>query len=73
MDKSYFLPIGYVIDTDNISYRVDSKHYPIISLVVFEFEKAELVPMKMEEVPSNKAFKYRFSNARNNDFIFEII
>lgn len=73
MDKSYFLPIGYMVDTDNISYRVDSKHYPIISLVVFDLEKAELVPMKMEEVPSNNAFRYRFSNVRNNDFIFEII
>ena len=39
MDKSYFLPIGYMVDTDNISYRVDSKHYPIISLVVFDLEK----------------------------------
>lgn len=73
MDKSYFLPIGYMVDTDNIIYHVDSKHYHIISLVVFDLEKAELVPMKMEEVPSNNAFRYRFSNVRNNDFIFEII
>lgn len=73
MNKSYFLPIGYMVDTDNISHHVDSIHYPIISLVMFDLEKAELVPIKMEEVPSNNAFKFSRSYTYKNDLVFEII
>lgn len=71
MYKSYLMPIGYMVDMDNVKHCSDSVRYPITHLVVFDLETGGLFPIK--DLPKKNAFHHRFTLESDNDLAIEVV
>jgi hypothetical protein len=71
MYKSYLIPIGYMVDMDNVKHCSDSVRYPITHLVVFDLETGGLFPIK--DLPKKNAFNRRFTLESNKDLAIEVV
>lgn len=71
MYKSYLMPIGYMVDMDNVKHCSDSVRYPITHLVVFDLEIGGLFPIK--DLPKYNAFHHRFTLESDKDLAIEVV